>query len=139
MTFVPGGCTSLIQPVDVVVNKPFKEVVDRLATTHMQENLDDYVRGKITASERRALFTKWVGQAWEEVSAKKDMVQQSFMKTGIAVAIDGSQDEEINIGGLENYRVDSDEDEGDPFAENDDHTEDEDNQVAMDEDSIACS
>ena len=46
MTFVPGGCASLIQPVDVVVNKPFKEVVDRLATTHMQENLDDYVKGE---------------------------------------------------------------------------------------------
>ena len=105
----------------------------------MQENLDDYVRGKITASERRVLFTKWVGQAWEEVSAKKDMVQRSFMKTGIAMAIDGSQDEEINIEGLEKYQVNSDEDEDDPFAENGDHTEDEDNQVAMDEDGIACS
>ena len=55
------------------------------------------------------------------------------------MAIDGSHDEEISIEGLENYQVDSDEDEDDPFAENGDHAEDEDNQVAMDEDGIACS
>ena len=45
VTFVPGGCTSLVQPIDVAFNKPFKSVVDRLVTAHMQENLDAYVTG----------------------------------------------------------------------------------------------
>jgi hypothetical protein len=43
------------------------------------------VRGRITASER-ILFTKWVGKAWEEISAKKDMIIRSLKKYGIAVA-----------------------------------------------------
>lgn len=62
MTFIPGGCTtctcSLIQSLDVVVNKPFKAAINRLATQHMQERLDDYVNGGISAKERRVLFTK---------------------------------------------------------------------------------
>ena len=37
VTFVPDGCTSLVQPIDAAFNKPFKSVVDRLATAHMQE------------------------------------------------------------------------------------------------------
>ena len=51
------------------------------------------------------VFTKWVGQAWEEVSAKKDMVVRSFKKCGISVAIEGSEDSEIHINGPEDYVV----------------------------------
>ena len=49
-TFVPGGCTSLVQPIDAAFNKPFNSAVDGLATTHMQENLDAYVTGGMDAS-----------------------------------------------------------------------------------------
>ena len=61
---VPACTTSLIQPIDVVFNAPFKAAVEKQATVHLQENLDSYVTGKINASERRVLFTKWVGNAW---------------------------------------------------------------------------
>ena len=61
--FVPAGMTSLFQPVDVVFNAPFKSAIDAMANNHLQENLDDYVKGRISASERRILFTKWVGKA----------------------------------------------------------------------------
>ena len=99
VTFIPGGCTSLIQPLDVVVNKPFKAAINYLATQHMQEKLDDYVDGRISANKQRVLFTKWVGQAWEEVSSSKEMIKPSFVKIGIAVAIDGNQDDQMNIEG----------------------------------------
>ena len=52
ITYVPGGCTSLVQPVDVSFNKPFKSTVERQATQHMQENLDSYVHSRINASAR---------------------------------------------------------------------------------------
>lgn len=38
---------------------------------------------------------KWVGEAWERQSAKKEMIIHSFKKCGIAVAIDVSEDSEI--------------------------------------------
>ena len=119
ITYVPGGCTSLVQPVDVSFNKPFKSAVERQATQHMQENLDSYVHGRINASARRVLFTKWVGQAWEEVSADKEMIVRSFKKCGISVPIDGSEDDQIHIQGLEDYAVEEDDDyiDGDPFSD----------------------
>ena len=75
-----------------------------MANSHVQENLEDYVRGKITASERRNinLFTKWVGKAWKEISAK-DMIVRSFKKCGISVAVDGSEDDPTNIETLNDY------------------------------------
>ena len=103
--FVPPGTNSLIQPVDVVFNAPFKAAIDAMANSHLQENLDDYVQGRISASDRRILFTKWVGKAWEEISGKKEMIIRSFKKCGISVDIDGSEDDQINIEGLENFEV----------------------------------
>ena len=37
-----------------------------------------YTEGKISASERRVLVTKWVGKAWTEVGSNRDMVVRSF-------------------------------------------------------------
>ena len=47
----------------------------------------------------------WVGQAWEEVSTSKDMIIRSFQKGGISVAVDGSQDSQIDILQLDRYEV----------------------------------
>ena len=111
---VPAGATSLVQPIDVSFNAPFKAAVEK---HNVNENLDLYVKGLITASERRILLTKWVGSAWEEISSNRDLVYRSFRKCGISVAIDGSEDDDIHINDLDDYRVDSDES-GDSSNEN---------------------
>ena len=56
--FVPAGCTSIIQPFDVPFNAPFKKQVESVALQHIQDNLDDYLNGKITTGERRIQLTK---------------------------------------------------------------------------------
>ena len=95
----------MVQPVDVSFNRPFKSAVERFTSQHMQDYLQSYVQGKFDASSRRILFTRWVGQAWEEVSADREMVKRSFRKCGIVVAVDGSEDSKINISELEEYAV----------------------------------
>lgn len=50
---------------------------------------------------------------------KTNMVIRSFIKCGISVPPDGSRDDKINLNGLEDYTVDS-EDEGNPFSDEDD-------------------
>ena len=123
-TCVPAGTTHLMQPV-VTFNAPFKQAVEKEAMKHLHDNLDEYMRGTINASERRVLFTKWVGAAWDEVSANTDMVICSFEKCGISVSIDGSADDRINIANIENYTVDGDdEDEEATDASDDDDDED---------------
>ena len=62
--------------------------------------------GKVTAGDRRVLFTKWVGTAWQETSRRlKDTVIRSFVKCGISLPIYGSRDSEINIDGLPDYHM----------------------------------
>ena len=105
ITYVPGGCTSLVQPVDVSFNKPFKSAVERQASQHMQDNLDSYVFGHFNAHAGGVLLTKWVGQAWEEVSAYKELIVRPFKKCGISIFIRGSEVDQIHIQGLEEYAV----------------------------------
>jgi hypothetical protein len=73
---VPGG-TSLIQPCDTVVNKPFKNAVKLEAAKHCEENLDDWTTDKVTTSDRRILMILWVADAWDDVCKDEDEIRRS--------------------------------------------------------------
>ena len=107
---VPGGCTSLVQPIDVSFNEPFKSYIRTMSEKHMDENLDSYTSGKITTSERRILMTKWVGEAWAKTNG--DMVRKSFKKCGLSLALDGSEKHLLNIEMLPDYTMPDDEVDG---------------------------
>ena len=92
-----------MQALDVSGNKPFKNYVREQFEKHLDENLESYVEGKLTASERRVLTTKWVANAWEKLCKNKEMIIRSFVKCGITNKLDGSEDDEVSIRGLEGY------------------------------------
>ena len=97
----------MVQPLNVTFNAEFKKSVDRLATEHLSANPEHFMTGKVTAGDRRVLFTKWVGTAWQETLRwPKDTVIHLFVKCGISLHISGSRDSEINIHGFPDYRVD---------------------------------
>ena len=106
--FIPAGLTNILQPLDVSYNAPFKERVESTAAQHMEENLNKYLNGKFTAGERRVLLTKWVGDAWEELSGKKEIAVRAFKKCGISTAADLSDEGDPFADAS---------DEGDPFAD----------------------
>ena len=98
------GATINIQPLHVAFNAEFKKSVDRLTTEHLFANSELFMSEKVSAGDRRVLFTKWVGTAWQEISCRlKDTVIRSFVKCGIALPIHGSRDTELNIDGLPDY------------------------------------
>ncbi len=71
----------------------------------MHSHLDEYVTNSFSASDRRLLITKWVGEAWTKMSERKDMIQRAFKKCGISTSVDGLEDDCIKIRGLEGYVV----------------------------------
>lgn len=99
----------------------------------MKENLQLYVEGKINASARRILLTKWIGEAWQEVADNKQIIIRSFRKVIIALPVNGSDD----IEGLDDYKFSytcnsSDkytDDEKDPLESSDDDNEPEEQEL----------
>ena len=70
---IPGGCTSLCQPVDVGFNKPFKDCIRTLWTTWMIE--EGHTAGITTALTRQRV-AEWID------SAMLDMASASKLKQG---------------------------------------------------------
>ena len=77
---LPDGTTSRVQPLDVAINKPFKNRVRQAFEEHLHKNLQLYAEGKLTASDKRVLTTKWVGDAWSGIKEEKEMIMRSFVK-----------------------------------------------------------
>ena len=75
---IPGGLTAYLQVLDVTVNKPFKADIQKQSEEHLQQNLDAYTNGKITAAERRVLITNWCGHASSRID--REFVKWSFKK-----------------------------------------------------------
>ena len=110
------------------MNKPFKNLVREQFEKHLDENLKDYVEGKLTASKWRILTIKWIAIAWEKVMQDKEMVIRSFKKCGITTNVDASENDEVKIRGLEGYIM--------PLTEEEYHLESEDEDDESDDDEM---
>jgi len=62
-------------------------------------NLDRWECGKLTAGDRRVLMTHWMGKATEKVFAKRNTYKY-FQHTGALVTADATDDNKINLQGL---------------------------------------
>ena len=86
IVYVPGGCTSLAQPLDVSVNKPFNVRIRQLWEQWAFDNL----RG---TSRVHHIRQDWIPQSWTLIDA--GLIVKSFLRCGISNAMDGSQDDEV--------------------------------------------
>jgi len=59
MAMVPSGFTSLVQPLDVYINKPFKDRVKEAAENHCHSNLTKWTEGMMLQFLSIAVLTNY--------------------------------------------------------------------------------
>ena len=91
LAVIPGALTSLLQPLDVSLNKPFKDGVRK---QWMQWMADGIHKSTATGRQKKALeelICLWILQAWNAIPS--EMIASPFLKCGITNNLDGSEDE----------------------------------------------
>jgi hypothetical protein len=106
--FIPPGLTSLVQPLDIAVNGPFKNLLQEKVGVYLEE-LEE--RGMLpspwTLKDRRKMTIVIVGRAWKRLKADTGMIKQAFLQYGISVHSDGRENHLINVKGVDNTLLDS--------------------------------
>ena len=99
---LPKKSTSETQPVDAglgrlvnfFVGKEFEDWLE------LDDNLHLWETGKLSASEKRILVTKFVGAAWDHIFLSGKYNPAAFFeKTGCLLTLDGSEDAKVKIEG----------------------------------------
>ena len=121
---IPGGCTSKIQPIDVCLNKSFKNHCRRHWVEYMQQQVATQDPGEKIKPASKQQVIDWVVN--DSLDGNKDMIRKSFPVSGISNALDGSEHHMIRcvkeltiaygIEDTENDPVDSGSESEDPFA-----------------------
>ena len=120
---IPGGLTSICQPLDVSINKPFKDNLRKEWHTWMASGgAEETAAGNL----RRASFSDvclWVKHAWEGIST--EVIFESFKKCKISN--DLGLDSEVSDDSI------SDSDFDDHDIDDDDEIDDDDDEIIDDE------
>ena len=89
LVIIPAGMTSVLQPLDVSVSKPFKarlsEQYDCWISDHDRELT---ALGKIKCAAPHAV-AHWVSSAWTSITA--ELVTKSVKKCCISIVLDGTE------------------------------------------------
>jgi len=105
-SLIPAGCTSLIQPLDVSINKPFKGLMRDITDEKIFELESAAEFEKWTVGDRRVMTTHCVGNAFDQFhSTKSHLISTSFRKLGLSLPIDGSSDHELDIKGFPQLEI----------------------------------
>jgi len=82
LVVIPGGMTSVLQPMDISSNKPFK---DRLRQQYLTWIVDSALELTETGKVKRAAsseVTRWVSAAWKAIL--ESIIVRSFKKCCIS-------------------------------------------------------
>jgi len=105
-SLIPAGCTSLVQPLDVFINKPLNELMCDLTDEKIFELESAADFEKWTIGDRRVMTTHCVGEAYAQFHTEKaNIIVSSFRKLGLSLPIDCTSDHELDIKGFENLEI----------------------------------
>lgn len=90
---IPGGCTSVLQPLDVSINKPVKSILRQSWERYILEQSEDNT-AEIPPPPKQ-LIVDWVEAANGTLDTNPTIVKQAFLVTGLSNLFGGHEDELI--------------------------------------------
>lgn len=93
LVVIPGGMTSQLQPLDVCLNKPFKDHVRRLYNEWMASDETALTPSGRLKRASPSVVARWIADAWAAIPDA--MVAASFKKCCISNSLDGTDDSEV--------------------------------------------
>ena len=88
--FVPGGCTSKVQPLDVCLNKPFKSLLRCCWVEYIDALVARDPNLKKLKAASKETICEWVEKGLDDLR-KEQIVKKSFLVCGLSNALDGSE------------------------------------------------
>ena len=101
IAFVPPNTTDLLQPLDVLVNKPAKcflrQKFDAWYASEIFKQLDNTDDGDMEPVDMclpvmKELFSKWIVEMHKYIASNSQFIVNEFTHTGITKALDGDLD-----------------------------------------------
>jgi hypothetical protein len=89
---IPGGCTSLCQPVDVGFNKPFKSRLQRQWINWM---INEGVVHGTTSPPSRLDMAKWVHAAMLEMKGEGGIMQNAWKRHGYEWFVNNAGEQDV--------------------------------------------
>ena len=94
LAVIPGGLTSICQPLDVAINKPFKDNLRKEWHLWMANGGAGETAGGNLRRARLSEVCGWVKRSWDNIS--DEIIIQSFKKCGISNSLNELEELENN-------------------------------------------
>ena len=91
LVVIPGSMTSILQPMDAVVNKPFKAALKQKWAEWMIHGEHTFTKGGNMRKVDMPTICRWIVDAWKELPIKT--VVKGFKKCSISNMLDGTEDD----------------------------------------------